>query len=198
MLALLLSRNRDLKKLYIVFLHSILNRHIKKVQVVRNILVIKTVVSKLYAVLNFLKCHTLTQFKLLVDIVCYDTPGQNFRFSLIYNLLSLDNNYRVFIKTKVFEKSPFIDTVTSLFPGAGWLEREVWDLFGIFFLNNLDLRRILTDYGFKGYPLRKDFPVTGFTEVVYDDLQKQVVYKDLELTQSFRGFNFKNSWMSLQ
>jgi NADH:ubiquinone oxidoreductase subunit C len=119
MLSLIINRNKELKKLYIVFLNSILNRHIKKVQIVRNVLVIKTVVSKIYGLLNFLKSNTLTQFKVLVDLVCYDLPGQKYRFSLVYNLLSIDNNYRAYVKTKVLEKTPFTYSISSLFPGSG-------------------------------------------------------------------------------
>lgn len=98
----------------------------------------------------------------MTDILCYDYPGKKFRFSIVYNLLSLDLNYRIKVFTKLKEKIPLISTITPLYSGAGWLEREVWDMFGIFFLKNNDLRRILTDYGFVGYPLRKDFPLTVY------------------------------------
>ena len=194
MLSLIIRKNKSLKKLYVVFLKSILNNHIKHIQVIKNNLSIKTTRAKLYSVLHFLKSHSQTQFKIFVDLICYDRPGHKFRFTVIYSLLSLDNNYRAFVKTKVKEKRPILSTVVSLFPNAGWLEREVWDLFGIYFLKNNDLRRILTDYGFKGYPLRKDFPLTGFTEVIYDNIQKQVVYKKLDLAQNFRNFKFRASW----
>lgn len=130
----------------------------------------------------------------MTDILCYDYPGKKFRFSIVYNLLSLDLNYRIKVFTKLKEKIPLISTITPLYSGAGWLEREVWDMFGIFFLKNNDLRRILTDYGFVGYPLRKDFPLTGFIEVIYDDSENQVVYKRLDLSQDFRNYKFENSW----
>lgn len=194
MLSLIINRNKNLKQIYIVFLKSILNNHIKHIQVIRNSLSIKATSNNLYSVLHFLKSHAQTQFKILVDIICYDRPGHKFRFTVIYSLLSLDNNYRTFVKTKIKEQRPIAPTIVFLFPSAGWLEREVWDLFGVYFLKNSDLRRILTDYGFKGYPLRKDFPLTGFTEVIYDNIQKQVVYRKLDLAQNFRNFKFRSSW----
>jgi len=125
MLSLIINKNKNLKQLYLVFLKSILNDHIKHIQVTRNTLSIKATSSKLYSVLHFLKSHAQTQFKMLIDIICYDRPGNKFRFTIIYSLLSLDNNYRTFIKTKIKEKSPVVPTVLFLFPGAGWLEREV-------------------------------------------------------------------------
>jgi NADH:ubiquinone oxidoreductase subunit C len=107
--------------------------------------------------------------------------------------LSVDYNSRILISTQLTEHLPVITTLIPLYSGAGWLEREVFDLFGIFFIKNHDLRRILTDYGFVGYPLRKDFPLTGFVEIIYDDSQKHIVYKPVELSQEFRNFSFKNT-----
>jgi len=154
----------------------------------------KSIASQVYPVVLFFKKNSMCQFKVLSDIVCYDHPGKVYRFSLIYNLLSIDLNYRLKLHTKVKEKQPVISTVVSIFSAAGWLEREVWDLFGVFFLKNKDLRRILTDYGFVGYALRKDFPLTGFIEAIYADTEKQVVYKQVTLSQDFRNHRFKNSW----
>lgn len=194
MLSLILKKNSKLKKNYLVVLKLVLNKYIKKVQVKSNSLNIKTITNSIYPLIFFLKNHTMCQFKLLTDILCYDKPAKKYRFSLIYNILSLDYNYRVKVQIKLKEKKPLISTMTSLYGAAGWLEREVWDLFGIYFINNRDLRRILTDYGFKGYPLRKDFPLTGFIEVIYDDSEKQVVYKEIDLSQDFRNYKFKNAW----
>lgn len=194
MLSILLLKNKRLKIKYIAFLNNILFRYIKNVQLKKNSLYLKTLKDYIYIILIFLKKHTLGQFKILTDILCYDYPGKKFRFSIVYNLLSLDLNYRIKVFTKLKEKIPLISTIAPLYSGAGWLEREVWDMFGIFFLKNNDLRRILTDYGFVGYPLRKDFPLTGFIEVIYDDSENQVVYKRLDLSQDFRNYKFENSW----
>lgn len=127
-------------------------------------------------------------------MTAYDRPGKYFRFTMVYNLLSVGYNTRVMLITKVIEKAPIIPTIVPIYSGAVWVEREVWDLFGIFFLDNFDLRRILTDYGFIGHPLRKDFPLIGFVEIHYDDSQKQIAYELVEMAQDFRNFTFKNTW----
>jgi NADH-quinone oxidoreductase subunit C len=139
--------------------------------------------------LFFLKSHSLTQFKQLVDIAVYDRPGKRYRFTVLYQLLSIyfGNRLTCVVQTDELTDLP---SATVLYSGAGWLEREVWDLFGIFFTGHLDLRRILTDYGFSGFPLRKDFPLTGFLEVFYSDEQKRVIYQPVELSQEMRNFNY--------
>ena len=192
-MALVLFRSNRLKKKYFVFLKVTLDRYIKKIHLKGNSIYIKTLSKHIYPLFFYLNRHTSSQFKSLVDVLCYDRPGESYRFSLVYNLLSSDLNCRLKVLTKVKEKTPIAPTVVPLYASAGWLEREVWDLFGIFFIANLDLRRILTDYGFVGYPLRKDFPLTGFVEVVYDDTEKQVVYKPLDLSQDFRNYRFTNT-----
>ena len=141
----------------------------------------------------FLKKHSFSQFKQLVDIAVYDRPGKRYRFTVIYHLLSIHYGKRIMCLVQTDELTDLPST-TFLYPGAGWLEREVWDLFGIFFTNHLDLRRILTDYGFSGFPLRKDFPLTGFLEVFYSDEQKRVIYQPVELSQEFRNFNYSSPW----
>jgi NADH:ubiquinone oxidoreductase subunit C len=186
--------NYWLQKNFLIFLFKIIGGLIKKIQIKNQILEIKTNNKNIYPLSLFLKKHSTCQYKTLVDLIAYDSPGKNLRFTLIYNLLSVDYNSRIILHTKLFEKLPVISTVISLFSGAGWLEREVFDLFGIFFIKHFDLRRILTDYGFVGYPLRKDFPLSGFIEVVYDDSQKHIIYRPTELTQNFRNFTFKNTW----
>lgn len=133
----------------------------------------------------FLKDHSLLGFRQLIDIFGVDYPSKEKRFSIYYNLTSLKLNFRVMLYTTASEFD-FVYSLTSIFKGSNWLEREVWDMFGVFFANHADLRRILTDYGFAGYPLRKDFPLSGFTEVFYDDEQKSVVSVDLEISQEFR------------
>jgi len=133
----------------------------------------------------FLRDHSLFGFRQLVDLFGVDYPSKSKRFSIYYNLTSFKLNFRVLFYT-VAGEFDFVYSLTSVFKGANWLEREVWDMYGVFFANHPDLRRILTDYGFAGYPLRKDFPLSGFTEVFYDDEQKSVVSVDLEISQEFR------------
>lgn len=133
------------------------------------------------------------QFKQLVDICGADYPGRPERFEVVYNLLSLSFNSRIRVKIATDENTP-VDSVTSVFSSAGWFERETWDMYGIYFNNNPDLRRILTDYGFDGHPLRKDFPVTGFVELRYDEELRRVVYEPVKLQQDFRAFDFMSPW----
>jgi len=144
-------------------------------------------------ILGFLKYHSLSQFKQLVEIAVYDRPGKRYRFTVLYHLLSVHSGNRTTCVVQTDELTD-LPSVTFLYSGAGWLEREVWDLFGIFFTKHSDLRRILTDYGFSGFPLRKDFPLTGFLEVFYSDEQKRVIYQPVELSQEFRNFNYSSPW----
>jgi NADH-quinone oxidoreductase subunit C len=133
------------------------------------------------------------QFRQLVDICGADYPERAERFEVIYNLLSLKFNMRIRVKVLTDENTP-VDSVTSVFSSAGWYERETWDMYGIYFNNNPDLRRILTDYGFDGHPLRKDFPVTGYVELRYDEELRRVVYEPVKLQQDFRAFDFMSPW----
>ncbi|XP_041454483.1 NADH dehydrogenase [ubiquinone] iron-sulfur protein 3, mitochondrial-like [Lytechinus variegatus] len=146
-------------------------------------------------VITFLRDHHNAQFKSLIDITAIDVPTRSHRFELVYNLLSLRYNERIRIKTYTDELSA-VDSLVPVFKGADWLEREVWDMYGVFFANHPDLRRILTDYGFEGHPLRKDFPLSGFVEVRYDDELKRVVAEPLEMTQEFRKFDLSSPWES--
>ena len=146
---------------------------------------------------SFLKNHVNTQFKVLIDVTAVDYPSRTLRFEIVYNLLSISYNARTRIKTCVDEITP-IASITELYSSAGWWEREVWDMFGIFFSNHPDLRRILTDYGFQGHPLRKDFPLTGFVEVRYDDSEKRVINEPVEITQEFRYFDFSSPWEQIE
>lgn len=147
--------------------------------------------------LSFLRDHSNAQYKVLMDVTAIDYPSRSLRFEIVYNLLSIEHNTRIRIKTCIDEITPLASS-TPLFSSAGWWEREVWDMFGIFFSGHPDLRRILTDYGFQGHPLRKDFPLTGYTEVRYDDSEKRVVTESLELTQEFRYFDFSSPWEQLE
>ena len=130
---------------------------------------------------------------MLIDITAVDYPLRSSRFEVVYQLLSIHYNARIRVKTNVDELTP-IESVSSLFPSANWFERETWDMFGICFLNHPDLRRIFTDYGFEGHPLRKDFPVSGYVEFRYDDSKKRVISEPVELAQEFRYFDFASPW----
>lgn len=144
-------------------------------------------------VLTFLRNDSNCQFKVLVDVCGVDYPQREPRFDVVYNLLSMTQNQRIRVKVMVDEDTP-VPTAIQVFSAAGWFEREAWDMYGIMFSNHPDLRRILTDYGFEGHPLRKDFPLTGRVEVRYDEAQKRVVYDPVELTQDFRTFDFLSPW----
>ena len=144
-------------------------------------------------VLKLLRDDVNTQFKLVMDICGIDYPESEERFCVVYNLLSLPHNLRLRIKVWTSEAVP-VPSVSNVYSAANWWEREAWDLYGIYFTNHPDFRRILTDYGFEGHPLRKDFPLTGFVELRYDDEQKRVVYEPVKLTQDFRSFDFLSPW----
>ena len=148
-------------------------------------------------VLKFLRDDANCQFKLLLDICGVDYPENEERFEVVYHLLSLPHNFRVRLKLRTDEDTP-VPSATGLFSAANWWEREAWDLFGIYFSDHPDLRRILTDYGFEGHPLRKDFPLTGYVEVRYDDEKKRVVYEPVKLVQDFRSFDFVSPWEGMQ
>jgi NADH-quinone oxidoreductase subunit C len=144
-------------------------------------------------VLKHLRDDPACLFKMLVDICGVDYPERAERFDVVYNLLSLKHNRRIRVKVRTNETEP-VPSVVSLFNAAGWYERETWDLYGVAFSDHPDLRRLLTDYGFDGHPLRKDFPLTGHVEVRYDDEQKRVVYDKVKLQQDFRSFDFLSPW----
>jgi NADH dehydrogenase (ubiquinone) Fe-S protein 3 len=144
----------------------------------------------------FLRDHLNSQFKVLIDVTAVDYPSRLLRFEVVYNLLSIQFNSRIRIKSCIDEITA-INSVTEIYSSAGWWEREVWDMFGIFFSNHPDLRRILTDYGFEGHPLRKDFPLSGYVEVRFDDSEKRVRTEPLELDQELRYFDFSSPWEQL-
>ena len=146
--------------------------------------------------LTFLRDTSTCQYKLVMDVCGVDYPSREKRFDVVYVLLSLHTNSRLRVVTQVDETTP-IQSATSVYNAACWMEREVWDMFGVYFDGHPDLRRILTDYGFEGHPLRKDFPLSGYTEVRYDDTEKRVIYEKLEMTQEFRYFEFSNPWEQL-
>ena len=172
-------------------------KFIEKSNITKEELTIYTNPEGIVPLLTFLRDHTNSQYRMLVDITAVDYPEREKRFEVVYMLLSLKYNSRIIVKVSVDELTP-VPSVESVFPSAGWYERETWDMFGIFFQENKDLRRILTDYGFEGYPLRKDFPLSGYVEVRYDDSQRRVVVEPLEMTQEFRMFDFTSPWEKLK
>jgi NADH-quinone oxidoreductase subunit C len=144
-------------------------------------------------ILSFLCNDAHCLFQVLVDICGVDYPDRDERFEVVYNLLSLKHNVRIRVKVTTDESTP-VPSVSQVYPAAGWFERECWDMYGVFFSEHPDLRRMLTDYGFDGHPLRKDFPLTGYVEVRYDDEQRRVVYEPVKLVQEFRSFDFLSPW----
>lgn len=168
-----------------------------QINIKENLIIITTKHEYLLSLVRFLKDNQQLQFKTLVSITAVDYPNNKDRFEINYFFLSYKLNTRIIIKLNTSDTKP-VDSVTSIFKGANWYEREVWDLFGVFFSNHPDLRRILTDYGFEGFPFRKDFPQTGFVEVRYDDQKKYVLYEPLEMTQEFRSFDFLSPWSDLK
>ncbi len=149
--------------------------------------------SDIVNVLTFLRDDDKCKFEVLIDIAGVDYPEREKRFDVVYHLLSPRLNQRIRVKVETDDVTP-VPSVTSVFPAADWYEREAFDMYGIRFSGHPDLRRLLTDYGFQGYPLRKDFPLTGYVEVRYDDEQKRVVYEPVKLTQDFRNFDFESPW----
>ena len=156
-------------------------------------LLFKTSVSEIIEVIKFLKLDDRFKFKQLIDIAAIDYPNDEKRFELVYLLLSIENNIRLKISIK-FELNEKIPSIVKIFPSANWMEREIFDMYGIKFTNHPDLRRILTDYNFKGHPLRKDFPLTGFNEVRYSEKEKKVIYEPVKLEQNYRNFDFSSPW----
>ena len=158
-----------------------------------NELLFKTSVSEIIEVVKFLKLDNRFKFKQLIDIAAIDYPNEEKRFEIVYLLLSIENNLRVKISIK-FDINEKIPSLVKIFPSANWMEREIFDMYGIQFVNHPDLRRILTDYNFKGHPLRKDFPLTGFNEVRYSEKDKKVIYEPVKLEQNYRNFDFSSPW----
>ena len=170
-----------------------LTSKIKKTSINFNELLIETNEHDLIQVVLFLKSHDKLKFKQLIDIAGVDYPEEEKRFNLIYLLLSHEINKRIKISIN-FEIGKKIPTITKIYPSANWMEREVFDMYGIEFVDHPDLRKILTDYNFEGYPLRKDFPLTGFNEVRYSEKEKKVIYEKVKLEQNYRDFDFESPW----
>jgi NADH-quinone oxidoreductase subunit C len=156
-------------------------------------LTVEVVLPNIVGFVEYLKSDPNCKFSTLVDITAVDYPGRAKRFDVIYHFLSMYQNHRIRLRVQAREED-MVPSITSVHPSANWFEREVFDMFGLLFSGHPDLRRILTDYGFRGYPLRKDFPTTGYTEVRYDEEQKRVVYEPVSLVQEYRQFDFMSPW----
>ena len=149
--------------------------------------------AELVEFVEFLKTNSACQFTTLVDITAVDYPGREKRFEVVYHFLSMTQNHRIRMKVHI-EEDEMVETIVPCHPSANWFEREVYDMYGIAFANHPDLRRLLTDYGFRGHPLRKDFPTTGYVEMRYDEAQKRCIYEPVTLTQEYRQFDFMAPW----
>ena len=185
----MISKLQNLEKL----INSELSSKIHSSSIDNQELLIEIGENDLVDVVQFLKLNENCKFKQLIDIAGVDYPENDKRFELIYLFLSHENNTRIKLLIK-FEINQIINSITKIFPSANWMEREVFDMYGIKFKNHPDLRRILTDYGFKGHPLRKDFPLTGFNEVRYSEKEKKVIYEPVKLEQNYRNFDFESPW----
>ena len=185
----MISKLQNLEKI----INSELSSKIQSSSINNEELLIEINQKDLIDVVQFLKLNENCKFKQLIDIAGVDYPENEKRFELIYLFLSHENNTRIKLLIK-FEINQTINSITKIFPSANWMEREVFDMYGIKFKNHPDLRRILTDYGFKGHPLRKDFPLTGFNEVRYSEKDKKVIYEPVKLEQNYRNFDFESPW----
>ncbi len=175
------------------YIAAALTDQVTGIEVAHHELMILATAGSVPKVVSFLRDDPACQFKVLIDICGVDYPDRNRRFDVVYNLLSLTHNQRVRVKVQANEATP-VPSITAIYSAAGWFEREVWDMYGVMFSGHPDLRRLLTDYGFEGHPLRKDFPLTGFVEVRYDEDEKRVVYEPVKLAQEFRRFDFLSPW----
>ena len=182
----------NLKKIEKI-INSELASKVQQSVIINEELTVETHLNDLIEVVQFLKSNNNCKFRQLIDIAGVDYPEKDKRFQLVYLFLSHENNIRVKILIK-FQPNESINSLTKIFPSANWMEREVFDMYGIKFKNHPDLRRILTDYGFKGHPLRKDFPLTGFNEVRYSEKEKKVVYEPVKLEQNYRKFDYESPW----
>ena len=174
-------------------LNSELTSKIKESKEENGELLINVELANIYSTILFLKIDSKCKFRQLIDILAVDFPGEEDRFKIYYLLLSHENNIRIKIVSQIQIDSK-VPSITKIYPSANWMEREVFDMYGIKFKNHPDLRRILTDYNFKGFPLRKDFPLTGFNEVRYSEKDKKVIYEPVKLEQNYRNFDFSSPW----
>ena len=179
----------DLEKI----INSGLTTTVKSSKIVFNNLSIDVESKDIFKSILFLKTNENCQFRQLIDITAVDFPERDYRFRLVYFLLSHENNKRISVNVNIKENEK-AQSITKIYPSANWMEREVFDMYGIKFKDHPDLRRILTDYNFEGFPLRKDFPLTGHTEVRYDEEKKKVIYEPVKLEQNYRNFDYESPW----
>ena len=178
---------------FLLYLQGVLNKFLIQISISSDTYVIHVNSQHILAVMFYLRSNSLCRFGVLTDLAAMDTLSGFRRFFICYNLLSLNNNVRIFVKTRLSDNDG-IASIVPVFVNANWAEREAWDLFGIYFFNHPDLRRILTDYGFESHPLRKDFPLTGYKEVSYSDSRKMIRVAPVSLSQEYRVFLFNNPW----
>ena len=174
-------------------LKSVLPEMISKEERIAGEVVLHTSPKFVERVMSYLRDDAECLFTILCDVTAVDYPSRPLRFEVVYNLLSVKHNQRIRVKLAVDEDTA-VPSIVSVFPTAGWFERETWDMYGVYFSGNPDLRRILTDYGFDGHPQRKDFPLTGYVELRYDEERKRVVYEPVKLPQAYRLFDFESPW----
>ena len=179
----------DLEKI----INSGLTTVVRSSEIKFNSLTIEIDIENINKAIIFLKTNEKCKFRQLIEITAVDYPQKENRFKLVYLLLSHEKNQRIIVTSNIKEKKQ-VESITKIFPSANWMEREVFDMYGIKFNKHPDLIRILTDYGFEGYPLRKDFPLTGHTEVRYSEDKKKVIYEQVKLDQSYRDFDFESPW----
>ena len=179
------------------YIHGAMPQAVRSIEVSNDELCLVVEGGTIARLLTFLRDDSNCLFKQLMDICGVDYPDRDPRFEVVYHLLSLRHNQRIRVKVRCGEDD-VVPSASGVFSAATWYEREAWDLYGIVFSGNPDLRRLLTDYGFEGHPMRKDFPLTGFVEVRYDEAQKRVIYEPVALTQGFRSFDFLSPWESAE
>jgi NADH/F420H2 dehydrogenase subunit C len=189
----ILQKNKTMSIYYICLIKKTLLSRLNSIIILNDEITLNAAVTELKYIINFLKFDENFLYKILIDIFVIDYFESENRFEIVYNFLSLKYNARIKLKARIDEFTP-VFSIISLYLNANWLEREIWDMHGIFVDEHPDLRRILTDYGFEGYPLRKDFPLSGYIESRYDDSQKRVISEPLELSQELRIFNFISPW----
>lgn len=175
------------------YLNTMMASAVLDTKVAHGELTITVAREQILQVLKFLRDDARCRFEILIDICGVDWPGRANRFDLVYHLLSARNNQRIRVKLEADEVTQ-VPSAVGVYSAADWYEREAYDMYGILFSGHPDLRRLLTDYGFQGYPMRKDFPLSGYVEVRYDDIKKRVVYEPVKLTQEFRAFDFESPW----
>lgn len=192
---ILKQQQKNEQETWLTSLKSILPFWIQNIIIIKNEIIIYTSVKHLNSLIFFLSAHTNALFQILSELTAIDYPDQKLRFEVIYNLLSPLYSTRIRIKVLIDEITP-IPSITNIYSGANWMERETWDMFGIYFYNHPDLRRILTDYGFEGFPLLKNWPLSGYMEVRYDDEQKRVINEPIEITQEYRNYDLISPWIT--